>query len=260
MSRYPDDPWRTYEAFPRQEDDQDDDANMQRTDSQSTSSSWCTANTSSSGYRPTAYSSSNGTAFTEEGTDGETSPDLLLYTCPSSQPQDADYILSATGSQHHMYVGQPIPQDLQFLSPSQLFDCEITDIEQAARRATRNASSLILSGASSGEGKPFVITHKAVDEELRRGRSRDQEAARAAVQNVLYKQLYRKFHDMDHYSTDAAGILDEAAYQLQLRLQGPEVSEICYYAISIVLAKLRQDLEPAKPAGDHGLSSSVRVQ
>jgi hypothetical protein len=78
---------------------------------------------------------------------------------------------------------------------------------------------------------------------LQGAREHGQEAARAAVQSVLYQQLYRQFNDMDHFHTDTKTILEEAAYQLQLRLQGPKVFDICCCAIGVTLIQLRADLE-----------------
>jgi hypothetical protein len=89
----------------------------------------------------------------------------------------------------------------------------------------------------------LVVTCDVVDEALWRLQDQGQDSSpRAAVQDVLYRHLYRQFKDGEQFQEDPSRTLREAAYQLQLRLQGPKVPEICYYALLAVLAKLAEDL------------------
>ena len=79
----------------------------------------------------------------------------------------------------------------------------------------------------------------------------DEEPVRLAVQAVLRQQLDLRFGDTDHFYPEIVRLLQEAAYQLQIRLQGPDVIDICFLAIAAVLASLTGNLE----ADNNGVSS-----
>lgn len=219
---------------------------MQRSNSQSTS---CTVDSSyttssySSGYYTTDYSST-GAASIEDGAYYDTSPTSSFFYPPSSSEvvEDTDQLLAATGSQYQ-HSGQQLPQVLQLSSPLKLFDSRMGNIEGAAKQATEYASSLVAGPQPVGGYAMSVITCEAVEDALSRGWDGGEEPVRAAVQDVLYQQLHRQFNDVDQPYVEAGMILGEAAYQLQVRLRGPEVVDICYYAIVAVLAQLRADLQ-----------------
>ncbi|KAL2022021.1 hypothetical protein VTK56DRAFT_6261 [Thermocarpiscus australiensis] len=216
-------------------------APMQRTESQATDSTTESSGTTSSG---TLASHGLQSLFSEDPSEFFTSHDSSpsWYTWSSSEPQDPSQLLSSTGSQDQL-SSQQLPQALQLSNPW-LFHREVGSIEEAARQATGYANSLILSQQPLRGDWPSVVTSEAVEVALQKLREQGLDASpRAAVQDVLHQELHRRFNNTDQTHTDTSKILEEAAYQLQLRLQGPEVSEICYYAILSVLAGLATDLE-----------------
>jgi hypothetical protein len=214
---------------------------MQRSDSQSTTctvDSSYTTSTVVSGYTSATDPSSIESALAEDGTYRDTSsyPD----PCSFYEPSDANLMLSATGSQYHQSDHQ-LPQALQLSSPLQPLNTQAGN-EEAAWQATLVANSLIIDRRSFGDGGPSLITSEAVEEALQRHRDQGtEEPVRPAVQDVLYQQLHPRFGDTDHYYTEIIRLLEEAAYQLQIRLQGPKVLDICFYAIVAVLAELTGD-------------------
>ncbi|KAK4154172.1 hypothetical protein C8A00DRAFT_14691 [Chaetomidium leptoderma] len=239
MALFPDPSRPTaFEGFQGQDGSWDDSVSMQRSDSQSTTctvdSSYTTGTVFSGCSSVTDYSSID-PALTEEGTYGE----ILSYPDPCSfyEAPDAAQMLSATGSQYQQ-SGHLLPQALHLTSHLQQFSTQ-PGIEDAAWHATLAAKSLTASRLSFEDGGTSFITSEAVEEALQSYHGHGaEEPVRPAVQEVLYQQLQPRFGDVDHFYTDITMILEEAAYQLQSRLQGPEVLEICFYAIVTVLAKL----------------------
>lgn len=217
-----------------------DSTSMQRSSSQSTTHTVGSSYTASTDL--TDYSS-----FGPSPIEG---PSTSLYHFSYAQPQDADHLLSATGSQYQ-HSDRRLPQDLQLSSPLQLLNGSFGSIEEAARQATEYARTLIDSQGSYGLAGLSVVTSEAVDEALWRLQEQGQDSSpRAAVQDVLHQHLYYHFRDMSQFQSDPSIALEEAAYQLQLRLQGPEVLDICYYAIVATLAQLARDLEACEEYPD----------
>jgi hypothetical protein len=219
----------------------DNSVDMQRSDSQSTN---CTVNssqtTSTSGYSSVAtdYSFVD-PALTADGKWQETQP----YPDPSSfyEPPDANHVLSATGSQYQQ-SGYQLPQTLQLASPLQAFSSQ-AGIENAAWQATLAVNPLAINPQPFPHGGPSLITSEAVEEALQRHQQLGtEEPVRPAVQDVLYQKLYSRFSGVDHFYADITRALEEAAYQLQIRLQGPNVLEICFLAIVTVLVELAGDM------------------
>ncbi|KAH6842575.1 hypothetical protein B0I37DRAFT_417744 [Chaetomium sp. MPI-CAGE-AT-0009] len=216
---------------------------MQRSDSQSTActiDSSYTTGTVVSGYSSATDFSSLEPTLPEDGSYRDTSS----YPDPYSlyEAADANHMLSATGSQYQQ-SGTQLPQGLQLPGPLQLFTTQAGN-EEAAWQATLAANSLIIDQQTFSDGGPFLITSEAVEEALQRHQDQgDEEPVRPAVQDVLYQQLYLRLGDTDHYYSEIIRLLQEAAYQLQIRLQGPKVIEICFYAIAAVLADMTGDPE-----------------
>lgn len=226
-------PGPTFEAV-ASDDPWPDSSSMQRSSSQSTAYTVDSNYTASTDL--TDYSACH-------------DPSASLYQYAYGEPPDTEHLLCATGSQYH-HNNTQLRQSLQLYSPLQLFYSRIGSIENAARQATESARFLISSQGSYGLAGLSVITSDAVEEALRRLQEQGQDSSpRAAVQHVLRAHLYRQFRDMDmdplFLTTDPLAVLEEAAYQLQLCLQGPKVLGICYYAIVAVLAQLARDLEAA---------------
>ncbi|KAK3305382.1 uncharacterized protein B0T15DRAFT_511304 [Chaetomium strumarium] len=218
-------------------------SNMERSTSQSTS------RTADSSYTATSYSSGcYSTGYSSAGPSPITDGVLLEHTqsaYPTSYPEahDTAHLLSALGAQYH-HAGQQLPQELQFCSPLQHFDGRMGSIEDAARQATEIARSLIANERALGPYELGVVTFQAVEEARQRLEKQGLEASpRAAVQRVVYELLHRQLNDADGCYTDANLVLEEAAYQLQVQVQGEEALDICYLAIVSVLAELRADLE-----------------
>lgn len=244
MASYPEYLAATFGDFPCHDDAWPVSSGMERSDSQSTS---CTVDsTYTTGSHSTSYSSTGATSIEDNDYYGEPASSLYAFG-GYSEPQAADHLLSATGSQYQ-HAEQQIPQALQISTPLQIFDTIIPSIGEAARQATESAASLIFHQQQRfGRGGPPVISSGAIEDALLGSQAYGQEASRAAVQAVLHQQLWRQFNELDHFSTDTTSILEEAAYQLQLRLQGPRVFDICLCAIAAILTKLRVDLERSYP-------------
>ncbi|KAK4240221.1 hypothetical protein C8A03DRAFT_13431 [Achaetomium macrosporum] len=218
-------------------------SSMERSTSQSTSrtvDSKYTATSSSSGCYSADYVSI-GPSLAKDGAFFDEPP--TLYPASYSEAHDTAHLLSALGAQYQ-HTSQQLPQELQFYSPLQHFDRRMGSIEDAARQATENARSLITNERALGQYNLSVITFQAVEEARQRLEKQGLEASpRAAVQNIVYELLHRLFIDTDCCYTDTNLILEEAAYQLQVQVQGEEALDICYLAIVSVLAMLRADLE-----------------
>ncbi|GAB1316224.1 hypothetical protein MFIFM68171_06434 [Madurella fahalii] len=213
---------------------------MQRSSSQSTTYTVGSSYTTSTDL--TDYSS-----FSQSPIDG---PSTSHYQYPYPHSQDTDHLLSATGSQYQ-HSDRQLPQVLQLSSPLQLFNGSFGSIEEAARQATEYARSLIDSQGSYGLANLSIVSSEAVDEALWRLQEQGGDSSpRAAVQDVLHQHLYRQFTDIGQLQSDPNIALEEAAYQLQLRLQGPKVLDICYYAIVATLAQLARDLEACEEFPD----------
>lgn len=257
MSSYPD---PSYSAAFREVQGQDgmmwdSSVGMQRSDSQSTN---CTVDsshtTSTSGYSSATDYSFVDPALTADGNWQETSS----YPDPSPffEYHDTNHVLSATGSQYQQ-SGHQLPQTLHLASPLQPFSTQ-SGIEDAARQATLAANSLVINRQSFQHGGPSHITFDAVEEALQRHQQLgSEEPVRPAVQEVLYQQLYSRFRDVDHFYPDIIRALEEAAYQLQVRLQGPNVIDICFLAIVTVLVELTGDVgsDTTTTTTANGLSS-----
>jgi hypothetical protein len=179
-------------------------------------------------------------ALTADGKWQETQP----YPDPGSfyESLDANHVLSATGSQYQQ-SGHQLPQTLHLASPLQPFSSQ-AGIENAAWQATLAVNSLAINPQPFPHGGgPSLITSEAVEEALERHRQLGaEEPTRPAVQDVLYQQLYSRFGDVDHFYADITRALEEAAYQLQIRLQGPKVLDICFLAIVTVLVQLAGEM------------------
>jgi hypothetical protein len=231
---------------------------MERSTSQSTSrtvDSSYTATSYSSGYYSTGYSSA-GPSPTTDGVFFEHTPRTSAFPTSYPEAHDTTHLLSALGAQYH-HTGQQLPQELQFYNPLQhLFDERRGSIEDAARQATEDARSLIANERALGQYELAVVTFQAVEEARRRLEKQRLEASpRAAVQSIVYELLHQQFLDPDGCYTDTNLILQEAAYQLQVQVQGEEALDICYLAIVSVLAQLSADLE----AECYGRSTSTSI-
>jgi len=256
MTSYPDpSSSSTFDEFKGQDGAWYGSAGMLRTDSQSTSctvDSSYTTSTVVSGYSSATDFSSVEHALPEDDAYCERSayPDPCSIYEPPYEPVDANHILSATGSQYFQN-GHQLPQALQLSSPLPALGT-LAGNEHAARQATFVAASLIINGQPFGNSNSSLITSEAIEEALKARRDQGmEEPVRPAVQDVLYRQLQPLFGDIDHYYADIIRLLEEAAYQLQIRLQGPEVLEICSVAIAVVLAMLTGNTE----ADNSGVSS-----
>lgn len=242
-------------GFQSQDGVWDNSVSMERSDSQSTS---CTIDSSytisTSGHSSATDYSSVDSAFTAGGKWQEASS----YPDPGSffEYPDTNHMLATTGSQYQE-TGHQLPQALHLSSPLQPLTTR-AGIEEAARQATMAANILIINQQSVGDGGPSFITSEAVEEALQWHQDQGtEEPVRPAVQDVLYRQLYPCFSDIDHSSTDISRILEEAAYQLQIRLQGPNVLGICFYAILTILVELTTD--PGTAETNASSSGSVDV-
>ncbi|KAK3332431.1 hypothetical protein B0T19DRAFT_103152 [Cercophora scortea] len=137
---------------------------------------------------------------------------------------------------------QPLFDGAQPPSPSTPTEEWIRKMECIARELVSDASIQILGNHKRPSLR--LITNKAVEDAKRQIRKRTPNApTREAIQEVLYRTLYCTFTDPEKAYTDTSMALYEAAYQLQLRVEGPEASDISYYAIMAVLDQLRKQLQ-----------------
>jgi len=222
-----------------------DEHSMQRSDSQSTNctvdSSYTTASSFSACSSTTEYSATD-FALPTDGTCPEASASAYPDPGQLYDRHDVNHMLSATGSQYQQ-SGYHLPQALHLPGPSKQFTTR-AGREDAAWQATLVANSLIIVQQPCSAGSPSFISSEAVEEAFQRHQEQGaDEPARPAVQDVLYQQLYPRISDVDLYYSDIIRILEEGAYQLQIRLQCPEVLDICYYALAAVLTELTGDPE-----------------
>ena len=172
----------------------------------------------------------------------------LSYPDPPAvyELQDLNHFLSATGDQ---FSQEPCPS-----SPLEPFTTKVGR-EDAAWQATHAAHIMITNPQLFWNTSPSFITAEAVDEAIQGYREQGvDEPARPGVQDVLSQHLYVRFRAIEPFSYPEIGqILKEAAYQLQVRLQGPEALDICYLAIAAVLAELMDPEEEAREANGQEL-------
>lgn len=118
---------------------------------------------------------------------------------------------------------------------------QFLDVEAAARHATDNAAYQLYQ--YTGLQTAF-ITPEAIEAIIEQELSYAQSPTRESIQTLLYRFLYRGPEGTPVPDTDT--VLLEAAYQLQLRTEGPpeEVSEICYAALVVTLMHLAEGTAP----------------
>lgn len=163
------------------------------------------------------------------------------YSIPSyaalyGTSQDSENLFDSIGSQY-----QDIEESTPDSLPFQLLESRAGD-EAAALQVTQIAQEQLVSDAYR---KPSftIVTFDAVDSALKHLRKRVASCSdREAVQDVLWRYLSRQLNDANHNRENVNTALQEAACQLQLRVQGEEAYNICYYAIAAVLADLREPL------------------
>ncbi|KAM7198612.1 hypothetical protein V8F33_004879 [Rhypophila sp. PSN 637] len=133
--------------------------------------------------------------------------------------------------------------------------------EAAAREASMYAQQILIQTAYRTP-KFSMICREDVDKTLgelqrRNPAATDREAVQAALQRFLSRYLSRHTRGTDKDQARITNALREAAFQLQLRIQGEEAVKICYFAIAAVLASLREENLRAQATAD---SSSTMVQ
>lgn len=237
----------------------DDCFSMQRTHSQTTSytvDSSETAGTQSSGFY--TDTSSDGSPTMEDSCYSELSTSWYQTLCV--EPQDATQLIAAAGSQYHpdhQDNTQQLPQELQLSSPQQAFEGGVESIEPAAKQATNDALFLI-NNNQLPYGGLSVITSEAITACVQWRQGLDQNAAyREAVQRLVIDHLNQRFSKMKPDSTSIHQTLVEAAYQLLTRLEGENIYQICYYAISAALVQWDKQFDSA--AGATSTSTELTV-
>lgn len=244
----------TVDGFEAQDSGWHAAAGMKRSDSQSTSSTVetsLTISTMASEYSSATDMSSAEYAYPGDGVYGDM-PSLSPGIYTFGEPSDANHILSAAGSQYPDNGGS-WPQQLPITHP---LGTQAGN-EEAARQATQAAHSLIINGQLPWDGPSSLISSAAIDEAVKmRQDCGEEEPIRPAIQDVLYRHLQPRFYDPDLYYTEIIQLLEEAAYQLQLRLQGPQVLNICFVAIAAVLTMLSGDAGTDNIGESHGWPGS----
>ncbi|KAK4164462.1 zinc finger protein AEBP2 [Cladorrhinum sp. PSN259] len=212
-----------------------------------------TAGTQSSAYY-TDVSSADLESPIMEGASHEDSAIDWYQESSYPEPQDASQLVMATGSQYYTDTTMDsqnspgVPEELQFPSAQQAFDGLIPDIEEAAKQATRTVMAQATIGQMASYEATWVINSKVIDSHLGWNQGQDQNSAcREAVQGLLINHFHQLFHTNPSYD-EVNKVLLQAAYQLLTRLQGQEISQICYLAITAALAQLRQQLDDGSGA------------
>lgn len=168
------------------------------------------------------------------------------YFSPTDEHYKPDLLLTSTGAQYHQNDYQ-VPSTFHVISPLQVFNSMIGDIQQTAWEATRVAQTRLRSGQATGEPVSFtMITSGSVQrasQHLSTMIGAHEDPYRAAVQDVLCRQLYAYFKDGEQSQTVLDTALQEAACQLLLHVQEANSSTICYYAVAMVLTRLQAQLE-----------------
>lgn len=254
MERYLDPPYPSAPGgVPDQDGLWDGSAGMERSDSQSSSctvDSSYTISTGISAYSAySAYTSAtdpsplelpvHGNGAYEKTTSSSSYPDPCTYY----EHADANLVLSATGSQYQ-YSSSQNPQSLQLSTPFHPLGTQEGN-DEAARQATLTATALIIEGRSFDDDRLPSITSAVVEASVQRFQAQNiEEPVRPAIQEVLYQQLRPQFSNRDYYHLSITQLLEEAAYQLQIRLQDPKVLDVSFLAIATVLHRLsREELE-----------------
>ncbi|KAK4142051.1 uncharacterized protein C8A04DRAFT_30307 [Dichotomopilus funicola] len=226
---------------------------MERSDSQSSSctvgssytiSTGLSAYSTYSGYTSATDSSPLELPVCDDGTYEKTASSSS-YPDPSTyyEHADANHVLSATGSQYQ-YSSLQNSQALQLSTPFHPLGTQEGN-EEAAWQATLTATSLIIDRRAFEDDGPAGITSVVVEASVQRFLAYNiEEPVRPAIQEVLYQQLRPLFNNRDYHHLSIIRLLEEAAYQLQIRLQDPKVLDVSFWAIATVLHRLsREELE-----------------
>ena len=187
--------------------------------------------------------------------EGSTPPDAL----PDDINDDFSFSPQSSPTLDRDYPHIPEPQDSSFVQPLeyaegyqvldaegyQVLDAEgyrVLDAEAAARHATNSAAHHIYlyRYCQYPELQAIFITSDAIEATMEQELSHSEFPTREAIHTLLYRFLYE----------GSEGTLDrlllEAAYQLQLRTEGPpeEVTAICYTALVVTLMQLGRGPAP----------------
>lgn len=167
-------------------------------------------------------------------------PSSADYSWPTFTPPQETFPGDMNGDLSFSAESSPIPGSdyPQFPNPQAAssyvppLDYQVLDVAAAARRATDNAAYQLYQYAALQIG---FITSEAIEAIIEQELSHAEFPTREAIQTLLYRFLYggpegTPVPDMDT-------LLLEAAYQLQLRTEGPpeEVAEICHTALVVTL-------------------------
>lgn len=171
--------------------------------------------------------------------------------------QQTDYFASI-GSQYQD-VKEPEPGYSPSTTSGQLLETREGD-EGAAWEATYQAQGF-LSQMSYQRPNFSMIRCEDVDRALgdlrkRKPAATNWEAVQTVLQRYLYRYLSRHPRDAPRNQERITDALQEAACQIQMRVQGEEALNICFYAIAAVLAKLREESSGVRETGGSSSPSS----
>jgi hypothetical protein len=174
-------------------------------------------------------------------------PSFGDFSWPASTPPEAfpgdmndDFSFSPESSPipDPDYQRFPEPQDSSSVQPLDYAEgYQVLDVEATARQATDNAAYHLYQYRlyQCPELQTAFITSEAIEAIMAQELSHTEFPTRVAIQTLLYRFLYGGLEGTPVPDTDT--LLLEAAYQLQLRTEGPadEVSEICHAALVVTL-------------------------
>ncbi|KAK0742828.1 hypothetical protein B0T18DRAFT_170929 [Schizothecium vesticola] len=171
------------------------------------------------------------------------------FSWPASTPPDAfpdvneDFLFSPESSPipDRNYSHFPEPQGSSSVQPLDYAEgYQVLDAEAAARHATDSAAYLLYQYRhyQYPELQAAFITSDAIEAIMEQELSHAEFPTREAIHTLLCRFLYEGSEGTLVPDTDT--LLLEAAYQLQLRTEGPpeEVAAICYTALVVTLMQL----------------------
>ena len=206
--------------------------------------------------------------LSSEGSSGMYPEDVFFAASPSydiMMQQGAEGLYEESSEEYYGYSDSQASQAHDPQAAALIFARVLPDIELAATQASESAMALT-NAQSRLSPETLYITSEAIEQYIRdRGDKTPagEEVQREAIQSILYDNLswcFQACYNTEQLAEAVMLMLREAAWQIQLRVEGHVVHEISRFAILVVLDELKKVYNPSLSQGPQPLSGSSSVK